>query len=123
MTTKNDLEARLMPISIHAAAAAANDQLTCCHLSSTKPSCLRILGAARPWRHKLQPCAFLEARVGRDAAHRTRNLPTHPTHGCITLFCGFDEMLIASRPDERPRANAIAPFFAIAISIAIGAGR
>ena len=123
MTTKNDLAVRLMPTSIHAAAAGANDQLTCCHLGSTKPSCLRIFGAVRPGRHKPKPGDFLEARMGRDAAHRTRNLPTHPTHGCITLFCGFDEMLIASRPDERPRANAIAPFFAIAISIAIGAGR
>ena len=123
MTIKNDLAARLMPITPFVDAKAANDQLTRCLTYPDELSCLRIFGAVRPWRHKPKPGDILEARMGRDAAHRTRNLPTHPTHGCITLFCGFDEMLIASRPDERPRANAIAPFFAIAISIAIGAGR
>ena len=34
-----------------------------------------------------------EARSqGRDAAHRTRNLNTHLTHGCIQLFRHFSRV-------------------------------
>ena len=34
--------------------------------------------------------ALFQARLrGRDATHRTRNLDTHLTHGCIQLFRHF----------------------------------
>ena len=37
--------------------------------------------------------AALEARLrGRDASHRTRNLDTHLTHGCIQLFRHFSRV-------------------------------
>ncbi|AJA11271.1 hypothetical protein SKP52_22105 [Sphingopyxis fribergensis] len=37
--------------------------------------------------------AALEARSrGRDATHRTRNLDTHLTHGCIQLFRRFSRV-------------------------------
>ena len=60
---------------------------------------------------------------GRDATHRARQVDTHPTHGCITAFCGFGEMLIASRGDSLLQTCAFPPFFAMADSIAIGAKR
>ena len=60
---------------------------------------------------------------GHDTAYRTRNLDTHPTHGCIKDFCGFEGMLIASRSGRLPTTQAIPPFFAMADSIAIGAVR
>lgn len=37
--------------------------------------------------------AVLHARLlGRDATHRTRNLDTHLTHGCIQLFRHFSRV-------------------------------
>ena len=37
--------------------------------------------------------AVLHARSqGRDATHRTRNLDTHLTHGCIQLFRHFSRV-------------------------------
>lgn len=37
--------------------------------------------------------AVFEARLlGRDATHRTRNLDTHLTHGCIQLFRHFSRV-------------------------------
>lgn len=60
---------------------------------------------------------------GHDTAYRTRNFHTHPTHGCIEDFCGFGEMLIASRDVSLLQTRAIPPFFAMADSIAAGADR
>ena len=54
---------------------------------------------------------------GCDATHRANNLDTHLTHGCIQLFCGFDEMLIASHQMQARRNGAIQPFSAMANSI------
>lgn len=62
-------------------------------------------------------------RRGHDTAYRTRNFHTHPTHGCIEDFCGFEGMRIASRSSLLPRTRAIPPFFAMADSIAFGGGR
>ena len=37
--------------------------------------------------------AVFQARLqGRDATHRTRNLDTHLTHGCIQLFRRFSRV-------------------------------
>ncbi len=37
--------------------------------------------------------AVFQARLqGRDATHRTRNLDTHLTHGCIQLFRHFSRV-------------------------------
>ena len=116
MTIKNDLAARLMPITPFVDAKAANDQLTRCLTYPDELSCLRIFGAVRPWRHKPKPGDILEARMGRDAAHRTRNLPTHPTHGCITLFCGFSSALLARSQQFPFRSPAFAPVLERALS-------
>lgn len=62
-------------------------------------------------------------RRGHDTAYRTRNFHTHPTHVCIKDFCGFGEMRIASRSGHLSGTRAIPPIFAMADSIAIGAGR
>ena len=37
--------------------------------------------------------AFEAWSQGRDATHRTRNLDTHLTHGCITVFRHFLRVL------------------------------
>ena len=58
---------------------------------------------------------------GRDAMHRTRQKDTHPTHGCIKDFCGFDAMLIASWPNDVSDNPAILPFSEMANSISLGA--
>jgi len=60
---------------------------------------------------------------GCDATHRADNSDTHLTHGCIQLFCGFDEMLIASPQMQRRENGAIPPFHAMANSISPGAVR
>lgn len=65
----------------------------------------------------------IEEGRGRDATHRAQKVDTHPTHGCIEDFCGFGEMLIASRDDRRLQTRAFPPFFAMADSIAAGADR
>jgi hypothetical protein len=65
----------------------------------------------------------IEEREGRDATHRAQKVDTHPTHGCIEDFCGFGEMLIASRDDRLLQICAIPPFFAMADSISTGADR
>jgi hypothetical protein len=57
-----------------------------------------------------------EARsLGRDATHRTRNLDTHLTHGCIQLFRRFSRVrfdytvcsLLQSRSFPRVFASAL----------------
>ena len=60
---------------------------------------------------------------GHDTAYRTRNFHTHPTHGCIEDFCGFEGMRIASPSGHLSGTPAIPPFFAMADSTAFGAGR
>ena len=65
----------------------------------------------------------IEERGGRDATHRAQKVDTHPTHGCIKVFCGFGEMLIASRDESLLQTGEIPPFFAMADSISIGVKR
>jgi hypothetical protein len=58
----------------------------------------------------------LAARLqGRDATHRTRNLDTHLTHGCIQLFRHFSRVrLECASPLLRP-SDAFPPKFEGAI--------
>lgn len=52
----------------------------------------------------------LEARLqGRDATHRTRNLDTHLTHGCIQLFRHFSRQRRGSATPGRVQTGAIQP--------------
>ncbi len=39
-----------------------------------------------------EPVAFDARSQGRDASHRTHNLDTHLTHGCIQLFRHFSRV-------------------------------
>lgn len=39
-----------------------------------------------------EPVVFKAGSQGRDATHRTRNLDTHLTHGCIQLFRHFSRV-------------------------------
>lgn len=44
---------------------------------------------------------------GRDATHRTRNLDTHLTHGCIQLFRHFSRVRLGCAPSSPRRNDAI----------------
>ncbi len=46
---------------------------------------------------------------GRDAAHRTRNLDTHLTHGCIQLFRHFWRQRRGSAAPGGPGTYAFQP--------------
>ena len=51
-----------------------------------------------------------DARLrGRDATHRTRNLDTHLTHGCIQLFRRFLRVRSECAPSLVRRSDAIPP--------------
>ena len=55
--------------------------------------------------------AVLHARSqGRDAAHRTRNLDTHLTHGCIQLFRHFSRVRQECAERGDCQSLAIQPF-------------
>jgi len=57
-----------------------------------------------------------EARLrGRDATHRTRNLNTHLTHGCIQLFRHFSRVRSECALSPLRRGDAIPPKFEGAI--------
>lgn len=54
--------------------------------------------------------AALEARSrGRDASHRTRNLDTHLTHGCIHLFRHFSRVRSECASTLLRRSDALPP--------------
>ena len=60
--------------------------------------------------------AVLHARSqGRDATHRTRNLDTHLTHGCIQLFRHFSRVRSECAPPTVRRIDAFPPIFEGAI--------
>lgn len=46
---------------------------------------------------------------GRDATHRTRNLDTHLTHGCIQLFRHFSRVRSECAPSFLRRSDAFPP--------------
>jgi hypothetical protein len=68
--------------------------------------------------------ALFQARLrGRDATHRTRNLDTHLTHGCIQLFCHFSRIRFDYR-ECRGRQNRRFPeIFESALRTLAGAVR
>jgi hypothetical protein len=62
-----------------------------------------------------EPVVFEERSQGRDATHRTRNLDTHLTHGCIQLFRQFSRVRSECALPLPRRSNAIPPKFEGAI--------
>ena len=56
-----------------------------------------------------EPVAFDARSQGRDATHRTRNLDTHLTHGCIQLFRHFSRVRSECAPPLLRRSDAIPP--------------
>lgn len=68
--------------------------------------------------------ALFQARSrGRDASHRTRNLDTHLTHGCIQLFRHFSRVRSECAPPSFRRSDAVPPKFEGAIRTLVGAAR
>ena len=54
--------------------------------------------------------ALFQARLrGRDATHRTRNLDTHLTHGCIQLFRHFSRVRSECASPLLRRSDAFPP--------------
>jgi hypothetical protein len=62
-----------------------------------------------------EPVVFQARSLGRDATHRTRNLDTHLTHGCIQLFRHFSRVRSECASPMLCRRNAIPPKFEGAI--------
>ena len=62
-----------------------------------------------------EPVIFDARSQGRDATHRTRNLDTHLTHGCIQLFRHFSRVRSECVSPLLRRSNAIPPDFEGAI--------
>lgn len=56
-----------------------------------------------------EPAVFEARSRGRDATHRTRNLDTHLTHGCIQLFRHFSRVRSECASPVLRRSNAIPP--------------
>jgi len=53
--------------------------------------------------------------LGRDATHRTRDLDTHLTHGCIQLFHHFSRVRSECAPPLLRLSDAFPPKFEGAI--------
>ena len=70
-----------------------------------------------------EPVAFDARLRGRDATHRTRNLDTHLTHGCIQLFRHFSRVRSGCAPPSLRRSDVIPPKFEGAIRILREAAR
>jgi hypothetical protein len=56
-----------------------------------------------------EPVVFKAGSQGRDATHRTRNLDTHLTHGCIQLFRRFSRQRRGSATLGRPKSGGFLP--------------
>ena len=56
-----------------------------------------------------EPVAFDARSQGRDATHRTRNLDTHLTHGCIQLFRHFSRQRRGSATSGSAQIGANQP--------------
>ena len=68
--------------------------------------------------------ALFQARLrGRDATHRTRNLDTHLTHGCIQLFRHFSRVRSECAPPLLRRSDAFSPNFEGAIRTLVEAAQ
>jgi hypothetical protein len=62
-----------------------------------------------------EPVVFDARSQGRDATHRTRNLDTHLTHGCIKLFRHFSRVRSGCVLSPLRQSDAIPPKFEDAI--------
>lgn len=62
-----------------------------------------------------EPVTFDARSRGRDASHRTRNLDTHLTHGCIQLFRYFSRVRSECAPPSLRRSDAFPTKFEGAI--------
>ena len=63
-----------------------------------------------------------EARSqGRDASHRTRNLDTHLTHGCIQLFRHFSRVRLDYTEFSRRQTRGFPGIFESTIRTLAGA--
>lgn len=56
-----------------------------------------------------EPVVLQARSQGRDATHRTRNLDTHLTHGCIQLFRHFSRVRSECASPPLRRSDAIPP--------------
>lgn len=70
---------------------------TACRTLATAASA-RPMGRSRSAEVVAQPYPFPARLVGRDASHRTRNLDTHLTHGCIQHFRHFLRVRFECKP-------------------------
>ena len=62
-----------------------------------------------------EPVVLQARSLGHDASHRTRNLDTHLTHGCIQLFRHFPRVRSECAPSWLRRSDAFPPKFEGAI--------
>jgi len=67
--------------------------------------------------------AFEDRSQGRDATHRTRNLDTHLTHGCIQLFRHFSRVRFDYRECSLGQTRGFPGIFKSAPRTLAGAGR
>ena len=67
--------------------------------------------------------AFEARSQGRDATHRTRNLDTHLTHGCIQLFRRFSRVRFDYRECSLPQSRGFPRVFESAARTLAGVAR
>ncbi len=67
--------------------------------------------------------AFKARLQGRDATHRTRNLDTHLTHGCIQLFRHFSRVRLDYTVCNPRQSRGFPGIFESAIRTLAGAVR
>lgn len=58
-----------------------------------------------------EPVVFQARLRGRDATHRTRNLDTHLTHGCMQLFRHFWRQRSGTALRSSHKSGAFLPCF------------
>ena len=81
-------------------------------LANPAAPCATVAGKVRTMPDRV---ALWVRSQGHDATHRTRNLDTHLTHGCIQLFCHFSRVRSECAPQFLRRSDAIPPKFEGAI--------
>ncbi len=74
-----------------------SDVWMACRTPATAPSA-RPTDRSRSAEVVAQPAPFPARLLGRDASHRTRNLDTHLTHGCIQHFRHFLRVRFECKP-------------------------
>jgi len=69
-----------------------------------------------------KPVISPDGLQGRDASHRTRNLDTHLTHGCIQHFRHFSRQRLGSALTRQPESGEFPPLLEAADRQRGGAG-